>query len=214
MGSNNTEIFSVSEIDEYSTRLHFNTAADVGLNVVAGYLVLRHSTPAMGNYKYYIFSTIVLTLIMDIHLTVIYGMYTFLPSTMFCAAGLARNWGWFWGQTFNYVSSCGIKKRGIGVWSCPRAPLPGVGNLDRESRSSEYISPNSCLFAVHSPRHFEPRRWLSFHRLRLSIFFNYGKQPFFSQQIRCHFNFHRVTYLSVPLPRAIYPMYKSGSRPK
>ena len=101
---NATVDFTDADLANYASRLHFNTGIDLFFNSLAILLILRHSTQAMKFYKWYILATIITSLIMDMHLTVVYGLYALFPTTIVCAAGLAKNWGWWWGQDFNYVS--------------------------------------------------------------------------------------------------------------
>ena len=108
--NNNTSIsgdhiFTLSEYLAYGDRLHVNTAIDLAVNSVAAYVVLRHSTKAMGIYKYYILSTIATAFLMDFHSTFIFGPFIMLPTTIMCGSGfVARHLNFIWGQIFQYVS--------------------------------------------------------------------------------------------------------------
>ncbi|KAE9548031.1 hypothetical protein FO519_008753 [Halicephalobus sp. NKZ332] len=57
----------------------------------------------MGYYKYYLLYTVVTTMIMDFHQTLIFGMYLLLPTMTNCCSGFCRSWDMFWGPQFNYI---------------------------------------------------------------------------------------------------------------
>ena len=97
-------IFTLDEYLAYGDRLHANTAIDFAVNSVAAYVVLRHSTKAMGIYKYYILSTIAAAFLMDFHSTFIFGPFLTLPSTVMCGSGVvARHLDYLWGQVLQYA---------------------------------------------------------------------------------------------------------------
>ena len=98
-------IFTLQEYLAYGDRLHANTAIDMVVNSVAAYIVLKHSTKAMGIYKYYILSTIVCAFLLDFHSTFIFGPFLMLPSLIMCGSGLVtRHLDYIWGQIVQYVS--------------------------------------------------------------------------------------------------------------
>ena len=61
---------------------------------------------------------------------------------------------------------------------------------------------------------FKLSRWLSCSLFRVSIFFNYGKKPFFSYQKRKFSNFHRIIYLPISEPGTLSSGYGYRSRQK
>ena len=100
--------FTVKDIEAHGDRLYMNLYIDVPMNALAIFLILRYSTKAMGFYKYYNLMTIIGAFIMDFHISFIFGIYALHPSDLgapfICAAGISRNWGWFWGAAINFVS--------------------------------------------------------------------------------------------------------------
>ena len=104
----NFSIYTLEDIDVYGRRLFINTGAAAALNALAAYLVLKHSTGAMGNLKYYILSTIIFGFLLDFQITFIFGPFPLFPRAIMCPAGIARYFGPFWGMTMQYVSFSGI----------------------------------------------------------------------------------------------------------
>ena len=97
------EKFSFAEFDYYFLRFQINTVCNLLVNSFCIYLILKKSTPAMGHYKYYILFTVVAAMIMDFHISFIYGMYIFYPQSISCATGLARFSNYYFGSIFHYV---------------------------------------------------------------------------------------------------------------
>ena len=104
----NGHIFTREKYLAHGDRLHANTAIDLVVNSVTAYVILKHSTNAMGIYKYYILSTLTCSFLMDFHTTFIYGPFILLPSPVMCGSGIvARHFGYLWGQLMQYVSDGG-----------------------------------------------------------------------------------------------------------
>ena len=91
-------------LDSYFWRLQMNTGFNLFINSVCIFLVLTKSTPAMGYYKYYILFTVVTAMVMDFHVSCIYGLYIFFPQPVTCATGIARYFNYYFGSILNYVS--------------------------------------------------------------------------------------------------------------
>ena len=95
---------SLEDLTAYSARLHVNTILTVITNGLAIFLILKHSTKAMGRYRFYILFTCITALIMDLHLTVVYSPFPLFPLPAFCGTGIMQGFGWFWGASIHYVS--------------------------------------------------------------------------------------------------------------
>ena len=102
---NNSKIYTIKDLNAYGNNFHYNTVVDIIVNGIACYIVLKHSTKAMGIYKYYILSTIVFAFLQDFNITFIFGPYIFLPTAIMCSTGIVtRNMDWIWGRVVPYVS--------------------------------------------------------------------------------------------------------------
>ena len=97
--------FTFEDLDAFGNRLHINTAIDLIINFFVIYLILTKSTKPMGDYKYYILFTVCSGLLMDFHLSFIFGMFITFPLPGNCAAGIAKHFNWFWGSNFQFVSN-------------------------------------------------------------------------------------------------------------
>ena len=97
--------FSVANLDNFASRLHYNTALNLGVNIPMIFLIIFYSSKAMGYYKYYLLYSVVTTMIMDFHQTFIFGMYLLLPTMTNCCSALCRHWGITLGPQLNFVSS-------------------------------------------------------------------------------------------------------------
>ena len=80
----------MDEFGGYFWRLQINTGTNLSVNFICIYLILTKSTPAMGYYKYYILFTVVAAMIMDFHISCIYGLYIPFPLPVSCSTGVAR----------------------------------------------------------------------------------------------------------------------------
>ena len=98
------ENFSFATFDYYFMRFQVNTVCNLLVNSTCIYLILRKSTPSMGYYKYYILLTVVTAMLMDFHISFIFGPYIFIPQPITCATGLVRFFNYYFGSIFNYVS--------------------------------------------------------------------------------------------------------------
>ena len=104
----NSKKYTVKDLHEYGDRLHYITILDIIVNGIACYIVLKHSTKAMGIYKYYILSTIVFAFLQDFNITFIFGPYLILPTSIMCSTGIiTRNMDWIYGRIVPYVSDIG-----------------------------------------------------------------------------------------------------------
>ena len=90
--------------NSYFWRLQFNTVCNLLVNVITIYLILRHSTAEMGNYRYYILFTVLSALIMDFHISCFFGLYVLFPAPIVCATGITRYSNYYFGSIFQYVS--------------------------------------------------------------------------------------------------------------
>ena len=95
--------FSFKTFDSYFLRFQINTVCNLFVNSICIYLILTKSTSAMGYYKYYILFTVISAMIMDLHISFVYGLYIFFPQPVACATGLARYANYYFGSIFNYV---------------------------------------------------------------------------------------------------------------
>ena len=96
--------FSFEEFDSYFLRFQINTVCNLLVNSFCVYLILKKSTQAMGYYKYYILFTVMSAMIMDFHISCIYGMYFLVPSPFACGTGLTRFFNRYFGNSVQYVS--------------------------------------------------------------------------------------------------------------
>ena len=96
--------FTFEDLDAFGQRLHINTAIDLIVNFYVIYLILTKSTKQMENYKYYILFTVCTGLLMDFHLSFIFGMFITFPLPGNCAAGISKHFNWFWGSNVQFVS--------------------------------------------------------------------------------------------------------------
>uniref|UniRef100_A0A914Q7V1 Uncharacterized protein n=1 Tax=Panagrolaimus davidi TaxID=227884 RepID=A0A914Q7V1_9BILA len=69
------------------------------------FIVLKYSSKAMGNYKYYILMTVFAPALLDFHVTAIFGVYPILPIAALCGTGLvSRHLDLIWGEAISWVS--------------------------------------------------------------------------------------------------------------
>ena len=94
--------YTVEDLDNYFHRFHINTAWTVLTNILAIYLVCTKTTKEMGNYKYYLLLTLFCPMIMDLHISVFFGIFMAMPVAGHCAAGLTRYLGYFFGSKIQY----------------------------------------------------------------------------------------------------------------
>uniref|UniRef100_A0AC35EWN5 Uncharacterized protein n=1 Tax=Panagrolaimus sp. PS1159 TaxID=55785 RepID=A0AC35EWN5_9BILA len=98
------EIYTIEDLETYGQRLHYSTVITLMINIFTGYIVLKYSNKAMGNYKYYLFCTILTAGIMDFDATFIFGIYPTFPLAGFCGTGfVAKHLDYFWGEIIQYV---------------------------------------------------------------------------------------------------------------
>ena len=95
--------YTVEDLDNYYHRLHFNTAWTLLTDITAIYLIMAKTTKEMGKYKYYLLMTVVCPMIMDLHVSVIYGLFMVMPVGGHCTPGPARYLGQFFGTTFQFA---------------------------------------------------------------------------------------------------------------
>ena len=94
----------LASVPNYYLRLQINTVTNLSVNFMCIYLVLRYSTKAMGNYKYYILFNVISTMIMDFHITCVYGIMLLFPSPIQCASSPLRYIRGYYFAGINYVS--------------------------------------------------------------------------------------------------------------
>ncbi|KAE9548644.1 hypothetical protein FO519_008146 [Halicephalobus sp. NKZ332] len=92
----------VTMIDGYYFRLQFNTVTNLTVNIICIYLILNHSTKAMGNYKYYILFNVASTMVMDFHISGFFGLLVLLPFPITCSTGPLRYTGHYQYNVLNY----------------------------------------------------------------------------------------------------------------
>ncbi|KAE9548175.1 hypothetical protein FO519_008615 [Halicephalobus sp. NKZ332] len=95
--------YTVEDLDSYFARLHINTVWTLVTNIMAIYLILNRTTKEMGRYKYYLLLTVVMPMIMDLHISVIYGLFMTMPAGGHCAAGFSRHFGQYFGTIVQYA---------------------------------------------------------------------------------------------------------------
>ena len=97
-------VVAKANFSNYHLRLHSSAVLALFANALAVFIVTKHSTKAMGLYKYYILLTLITAVIMDLHLSVIYQPYPLFSISAMCGTGLFQNFSNFWGHSVQYVS--------------------------------------------------------------------------------------------------------------
>ena len=94
--------YTVEDLDNYYHRLHINTVWTILTNITAIYLVCTKTTKEMGSYKYYLLLTLFCPMIMDLHISVFYGLFMTMPIGGHCTTGPARYFTHYFGTIFQY----------------------------------------------------------------------------------------------------------------
>ena len=85
--------FTEAYLYDCSLRLHVNGAIGIPLDIFATYLVIYHSPPSMGSYKYYLLNIIFWSFVFDLDLALIFTPVPLYPALSICTAGVLRNLG-------------------------------------------------------------------------------------------------------------------------